>query len=244
MDKRRGLSANQIKLIAVCAMTADHLAWTVWPGYERAWYALLLHTIARIGAPLMWFFIAEGYYHTKDLRKYISRLFLFSILSHFAYAFAFGLSFFPLVSGVVNQTSVIFALLCGLVLLAITDADTLPLWAKLISVVILCALSFPADWSCIATLAIVGMGHARKSFFKQMLWMTACAAAFAAFFFFFSDRTYAFVQLGVLFSVPILACYNGKIGRVKQMKWVFYWYYPAHLVLIGFLRIILKSAAL
>ena len=35
----------------------------------------------------------------------------------------------------------------------------------------------------------------------------------------------------------ILALYNGKRG--KGMKWLFYIYYPAHLVLIGILRLCL-----
>lgn len=59
------LSANQLKAIAVIAMTADHLAWTFFPGYSEILFALLLHILGRIAAPIMWFFIAEGFFILK-----------------------------------------------------------------------------------------------------------------------------------------------------------------------------------
>ena len=33
-------------------------------------------------APIMWFFIAEGYFYTKNLKKYAGRLFFFALISH------------------------------------------------------------------------------------------------------------------------------------------------------------------
>jgi hypothetical protein len=42
----------------------------------------------------MWFFSAEGCHYTHDIRHYIGRLFLFAVISQFAYDFAFGIPFF------------------------------------------------------------------------------------------------------------------------------------------------------
>ena len=42
-------------------MTVDHLTWTLMPGYSRVWWVVVLHVIGRLTAPIMWFFIAEGY---------------------------------------------------------------------------------------------------------------------------------------------------------------------------------------
>ncbi len=47
----------------------------------------------------MWFFIAEGCYYTHDRKKYITRLFILAVISHFAYDFAFGI---PFVIGIVR----------------------------------------------------------------------------------------------------------------------------------------------
>ena len=116
---RRGLNGNQLKLIAITAMTIDHLAWTLWPGYSHNPAAIACHIMGRLTAPIMWFFIVEGYHYTHDVNKYTLRLFILALVSHFAYNFCFGISFVPLKDGVFNQTSVAWSLAWGLVLLRI-----------------------------------------------------------------------------------------------------------------------------
>ena len=68
-----GLTGNALKLIAIAAMTLDHVLWILFPGYQHMWWLLALHAIGRITAPIMWFFIAEGYLHTHDFKKYALR---------------------------------------------------------------------------------------------------------------------------------------------------------------------------
>ena len=75
---KKTMDANQIKLLAILAMTIDHIAWLVFPGYSKAPLALLMHLIGRMTCPIMCFFIAEGYYHTRNIHKYTFRLFLFA----------------------------------------------------------------------------------------------------------------------------------------------------------------------
>ena len=78
LSVRSGLSGNELKVIAIIAMAADHLAWTLWPGYaNKEWWLIALHLFGRLAAPTMWFMIAEGYTHTSNLKKYLQRLFVF-----------------------------------------------------------------------------------------------------------------------------------------------------------------------
>jgi len=84
---KAGFNANQIKIIAIIAMTVDHIAWLVYPGYPGDIVPITMHIIGRITCPIMCYFVAEGYHYTKDVRKYTRRLFAFSVLSHFAYVF-------------------------------------------------------------------------------------------------------------------------------------------------------------
>jgi hypothetical protein len=47
------------------------------------------------------------------------------------------------------------------------------------------------------------------------------------------------MQIGVLLPLPILAKYNGEKSRPKTpkiltSKWLFYFFYPLHLVIIAF----------
>lgn len=235
----RGLNGNQIKLIAIIAMTIDHVTWILWPGYDTHWWVLLLHVIGRLTAPIMWFFIAEGYHYTKDIRKYILRLFIFAVISHFAYDFALNIPFVPFTTGIFNQTGVMWALLCGLLVLVVHDASSIPGWGKILLIIGLCIISFPADWSCIATLGIMAIGTNRGNFKKQMIWMMAFVFMYAIVFFIFIDKIYAVLQLFTALSIPVLKAYNGERGKWKGMKWLFYIYYPLHLVLLGVLRIVL-----
>ena len=123
---RPALSGNALKGIAILAMTLDHLTWTLRPGYNTAWWVLLLHVRGRVTAPIMWFFIVEGYHYTHDVKKYAARLFALAVVSHFAYDFCFGIPFLPLSTGPFNQTGVVWSLAWGLMLLVIHDELDIP----------------------------------------------------------------------------------------------------------------------
>ena len=89
------LNSNHLKVIAIIAMTIDHIADLIYPGMPNNIISNILHIIGRLTAPIMFFFICEGFYYTKNLKKYILRLFLFAIISHFfqtAIVFSFKLS--------------------------------------------------------------------------------------------------------------------------------------------------------
>ena len=160
-----GFNSNQLKTFAIIAMTIDHLVSVIFPGYPKDWWILLLHTIGRLTAPTMWFMIAEGYQYTRNLKKYIGRLFLFAVISHFAYNFAFGIPFIPFQTTVFNQTSVIWSLAWGVVAIALTDEKRFSFkkWQQVFIMLGICLITFCSDWSCIAVLAILAMYRERKS---------------------------------------------------------------------------------
>lgn len=238
-DKGKGLNANQLKLIAIIAMTVDHLTWTFFPGYSTEWFVILLHIFGRITAPIMWFFIAEGYHHTHNIKKYASRLFLLALISHFAYNFCFGIPFIPFQTTAFNQTGVVWSLAWGLVLLYIYDKTQWKSWQKSLIAIIICLITFPSDWSCIATMAILAIGTNRGNFKKQMTQMMVWTAVYALVYFLFIDKVYAIIQLGTCLTIPLLRLYNGERGSFKGMGKLFYAYYPLHLFVCGILRIIL-----
>ena len=236
---RKGLNSNQLKLIAIAAMTIDHLTWTLFPGYSTQWYVLLAHIIGRLTAPIMWFFIAEGYHYTRDVKNYTKRLFLLALVSHFAYNFCFGIPFLPFRTSVFNQTGAAWSLAWGLVLLRVNDSKRLKQWQKILIILLVCLITFPSDWSCVATMAVLFIGAERGNFKKQMVWMMVWTGVYAFVYFFFIDRVYAFIQLGTCLTIPLLRLYNGERGSWKGMGKLFHAYYPAHLAICGILRILL-----
>lgn len=238
----KGLNGNQLKLVAIAAMTIDHLVWTLFPGYNTEWYVVLFHIIGRLTAPIMWFFIAEGYHYTHDIKKYAGRLFLLAAVSHFAYNFCFGIPFIPFQTTVFNQTGVVWSLAWGLVLLYIHDRKPWKPWLKTLITLLVCLITFPSDWSCIATMAILYIGIYRGNFKKQMACMMLWTAAYALVYFLFIDKVYAFIQLFTCLTIPLLWFYNGKRGTMRWIGKLFYIYYPLHLFLCGILRIVLWGA--
>ena len=246
MTKSKILNSNQLKLIAIIAMTVDHIAWAMFDGYPSALLPLVMHIIGRLTCPIMCYFIAEGYHYTRNINKYTFRLFAFAFVSHFAYIFASNdfvdfKSFIPFYYGnFLNQTSVMWSLAWGLVMLRIADSKNIKSIYKVLLVILICIITLPSDWSCIAALCIMAIGTNRGDFRKQMSWMIFYVALYSLVYFFAIDKVYGVLQMGVVLSIPVIAMYNGQRGKNpkinKFMKWFFYIFYPVHLFVIGLIN--------
>lgn len=244
--REKPFNANVIKLIAIFFMTLDHLAWVIFPGFPKEALPLIIHIFGRITCPVMCFCIAEGFHYTRDVNKYTLRLFVFALISHFCYVFASvgpteGNAYVPFVNGnVLNQTSVIWSLLGGLIMLRINYSEKIKsLFVKVLLILLICAVTFISDWSCIASLFVLSFGTNRGNLKKQSFWLMFYALIYAVVYFFAIDKVYGVIQLGVALAIPVIALYNGKRGKNakfnKFMKWFFYIYYPLHLIIVGLL---------
>lgn len=245
-DTKQGtFNSNIIKLIAILAMTIDHIAWAVYPGYPREIVPLLMHLIGRITCPVMCFFIAEGFHYTKNINKYTARLFGFSVISHFCYIFASTefvdwKSFLPFYYGnLLNQTSVMWSLAWGLVMLRVVNSKKTGNAGKILLIVLICIISFPSDWSCVASLCVLAFGTNRGAWKNQTFWLIFYVAIYATVYFFAIDPVYGLQQMGVVLAIPVIRQYNGQRGKNpavnRVVKWLFYIYYPLHLFVIGLL---------
>lgn len=239
--KKAGLNSNCLKMIAIIAMTIDHVTCVVFPDFPKDWRILCLHIIGRLAAPILWFFIAEGYRHTRSVKKYAARLFVFAIISHFAYNFAFGIPFIPFQTTVFNQTSVIWPLAWALVGLWVCDNLRFKQWQKTVLVIGICVITFCADWSCIAVMAILNIACNHGNFKKQMQEMMIYVALYALVYIVFIDAVYGVLQLFTALTIPLLKLYNGERGKLTGMKWFFYAYYPLHLIICGLIRLALHG---
>lgn len=241
------LNANWIKVIAILAMTIDHIAWLLFPGYASGIVAVAMHILGRITCPVMCYFIAEGFHYTKDITKYTRRLFVFAFISHFAYVFFSAnfvdwRSFIPFYYGeIFNQTSVMWPLAWGLVMLRVAYSDKIKENMKPVLVILICLITFPSDWSCIASLCILAFGTNRGNFKKQMLWMIFYVGIYSMVYFLALDKRYGLIQMAVILAIPVLRLYNGQRGsnpKINQvMKWLFYIYYPLHLFIFGWIQL-------
>ena len=116
------MSSYVIKLIAIITMFCDHSGDAILGHYS------ILNIIGRIAFPLFCFQIVIGYKHTRNVKKYLLRLFLFGLISQIPFSL-FTYSYI----GRFDLLNVYFTLALGL--LAIYVLDTLPKKYKIIAVV-------------------------------------------------------------------------------------------------------------
>ena len=152
-----------------------------------------------------------------------------------------GKSFIPFYYGeFLNQTSVMWPLAWGLVMLRIADSEKIREHLKPILIISICLITFPSDWSCIASLCILAFGTNRGKLKTQMLWMIFYVAMYSAVYCFAMDPVYGLMQMAVVLAIPIIRMYNGQRGKSqcinRVMKNFFYIYYPLHLFLLGWIQ--------
>jgi hypothetical protein len=219
------MNANVLKGIAILAMFVDHASYIFYEtGTTQRWW---IHLFGRLAAPIFCYLIAEGHHYTSNRKKYIYRLLLFAAIAHFPYVLYFNANPFLV-------TSVIWSLAMGLVALTAAKSTKLTPQGKIIVVVLCCLAAYTANWNYIAVIWIVAFGVFRESFYKNMLAFATIAILFYIWPGLLNGGLYETYRLGVLLAIPFFYLYNGKPGsKSKFSKWMFYWFYPIHLLVLA-----------
>lgn len=236
-QRKKGLTSDALKLIAVIAMVIDHIAWAFIPFNSIA--GQIMHVIGRLTAPIMCFMIAEGYYKTHNVKKYAQRLGLFTLISHIPYTY-FHTGKFEIIS----TTSVIFPLFMGLIALIVRDNPKYETSVKNMIILLICLVSMFGDWGGIAVVWILIFGSRHYSRKTQMQYFCVSTAIMIVLNIIF-NAVYGcwynnLFQLGIFLAVPLLINYNGIRRSGKSYKWFFYIFYPAHLLILSIVRVIVQ----
>ena len=88
--KSRGLTRDAIKMIAMLTMFFNHFSHVFLTA--GTYPAEFLKGIGYFTAPVMCYFLVEGFYYTHSRRKYGERLLIFAGISQVPYTMAFGYS--------------------------------------------------------------------------------------------------------------------------------------------------------
>ena len=222
-------TSNQLKVIAIVAMVFDHSIIAFVP-HELAVYQFL-RLPGKLTAPIMCFLIAEGYYHTSSLRRYLGRLAGMAVISHLPFTLCFGYD--PLQFW--TATDVMWSLFFGLLALSAWERKGWLLRQKMFAVALCCLFSYSADWNYIAVLMVLGFGifHQHKN--RQTAVHLAVGGLYLAQGLWYGSSLAA--RAGIFLSVPLLRRYNGQRGRKSSwIKWGFYWFYPVHLAILYLLK--------
>ena len=236
---KKFLSANTLKYIAVIAMTIDHIAF-MFVSPESLIY-FIMRFIGRLTAPIMSFFIAEGFVDTKNFKKYFLRMLTFAIISQpFYFVMIFRRTPQNTTEFLMNL-NVMFNFCTSLIMLKIVSGK-LRTEKKILLSGICFMLSDLCDWSIVIPAWVLIFFFFRNSKFRTMLFISVSVVLvtlkYLPTYNGFAEFSY---QYGVLIATVLITLYNGKRSEkhIKINRWFFYTYYPLHIAVLEILLFII-----
>ena len=229
-----------LKLIACATMFIDHfteifipqmgrLSHHAYGGISSVYLAGRL--IGRIAFPIYCFLLVEGFFRTRDRRKYMARMAVFALISEFPFDLAFQVTGKQIrIRELFSYQNVMITLLLGLVLMYLYE------WIKMKY------LLQPLIFNTLGVMAIVGIGYAAQClktdygmggillimvfylFRGKKIWIFVGSALVFVFF-------VNILELAGLFAFIPVFLYNGERG--PRIKYAFYAFYPLHLLVLG-----------
>ncbi|MCL2531781.1 MAG: conjugal transfer protein TraX [Oscillospiraceae bacterium] len=252
------LNANQLKIMAVIGMITSHMV-IAWWEIIPIWLAYPMYIAGGLTFPIMAYFVAEGYKHTSNHKRYILRVLAFGALALPLHILVLTL---PLGGGnpiVYPFLNIMFTIVASLLVLMMYDRmkSKLLFW-------ILFALMIPfsvvlLEWYFVG-MAMVLMAHIIKNeTARRVVPPVFAAVVFLLIGLMLSAQTtpelaaqfaeagvnlpllmnYQFApvqasfQAGIVLAAFLLTRYSGERGkRSKVMKWLFYVIYPVHFAVL------------
>lgn len=244
VTRKKGICGSSLKLIAITAMLIDHIGaallgrylwkyqyvemiWSQDAQYMTSWmaeYGWLYYTyqimriIGRIGFPIFCFLLIEGFQKTRDVKKYALRLGAFALISEVPFDLAFKAQILEF-----SYQNVFFTLFLGLLTVIACDAIERTEWNKVAKgITVIGAIAAGAmvaellrtDYGAIGVLCIMALYLFRRNKVWQLV--AGCVA-----FCWELPALLAFLPIGF---------YSGERGL--RLKYIFYLFYPLHLLII------------
>ena len=232
-----GLTNNQLKIIAMVTMMLDHIGLLFFPKIA------IFRVLGRIAFPIFAYMIAEGCRYTKNRAKYLGMIAGMGIL--------FQVVFFVAMESLYQGILVTFSL----AIITIYSIDGIPhakkLWGRLAA---LTSLAFVAVFVFVLPKLLTGTDFdidygvwgilipVLVYFMPNHKWRAGSVSALLlirAIGYTVIPSALGLVQWWSLLTVPLLFLYNGERGKAK-MKYVFYIFYPAHLVILYGIAIVIS----
>ena len=225
--KKPSLSGSTLKIIALVTMLIDHVGAVVvqrtksMPGFDHDFWGSLygpLRSIGRLAFPIFCFLLVEGFIHTSNRKKYFSRMLMFALISEIPFNLAVTGDLFNL-----KYQNVFWELALGIVALVclekIEEVNSNYIRQVILRLAVIGGFALGAellklDYGMYGIVSIVALYMFRQNKISQLL-----VGAFS----FCWERVAPLAFL-------IVAFYNGKRGR--KIKYAFYVFYPAHLLLL------------
>lgn len=188
----------------------------------------ILNVIGRIAFPIFAFTLNEGYVHTRSLKKYLLRLFIFAVSIQMP-SILFGYDY---------PMNIFFTLFLGLLSIYIFNLKKMNVILKIILIgfILFFSQKFKLDYGIYGILVIINFNIFRNNKFKilmNFLVLNIYNVIFPKVF------DLPDTQLFSLISLVFIFMYNGEKGR--SMKYFFYLFYPIHFFILEVIKFILEK---
>ncbi len=232
------ISAAALHIIAMTLMLMDHLWATLLPAKE--W----LTCAGRVAFPIFAFMAVEGYFHTRNFKKYMLRMLLFAVLSEVPFDLMYGGTwFYP-----VHQ-NVLWTFLFGLLGIHLMEQVRKKgkIWADLLVSVIVVTAGLILGTLCmvdyygvgVVTVFVFYFFHGRKwwCFLGQLIalyWLNVEVLGGLMYPVQLLGMEFELCQQGIalLALIPIWL-YRGRQGyHSKPFQYICYAFYPVHMLLL------------
>lgn len=255
----RGLTAFQLKVIALVFMTIDHIGAYGYAIPLVKQYYMPLRTIGRMAAPIFLFLLVQSARHTRDRRKFLLRLYLAGLCTGLFTTFTN--LFLGDLFGVHKQTNVIFtffytvlyiellerfaagdrrtSFLCFLLSLTpcVLPDFELQLLQDLKASFLPALPQVDYGWPMVLLgVLLYFAGTARR---QCLVFTVFCCLCYLDFRLGWNGIPHFSgpLQWKMILALPLMLLYNGKRGR--SGKYFFYFYYPLHRYLISVAAVLL-----
>lgn len=202
------MTSFHLKIIAMFTMLIDHIGAILFPQY------IILRIIGRMSFMIYCFLLVEGYFHTRNVKKYLLRILMFAFISEIPFDLAFQGQIFN-----IGYQNIFFTLFIGLMCISICEHFKTNM-AGIVCCVFVCGLIaeiISSDYGAIGVLMIVGFYLFRNDIWKILVWEFLCTV-------FLPYQIFSLVAF-----IPI-KFYNKEKG--KSIGYMAYAFYPLHLIIL------------
>ena len=237
-ERKFDISSAGLHILAMAFMLCDHLWATVIPGND--W----LTCIGRLAFPIFAFMLVEGYFHTRNLKRYALRLLLFAVISEIPFNLMCGNSlFYPI------HQNVLWTLLIGLGAIHLNETakksgkvfmESLTPVVTVFLGALLGILTF-SDYNAAGVLMILVFYFCRGDRF----WCYVCqfGGLYYINFEILQGLVFPVTFFGISMEIPLqgfailslifIWLYKGRKGYAsKWFQQLCYWFYPGHMLLL------------
>lgn len=238
-NKETGICGSTLKIIALVSMLIDHLAVALlevnvgnkdsflyrlpWSIQTMLQVDAVLREIGRLAFPIFCFLLVQGAIYTHNRTKYLRNMVVFALVSEIPFDLAFHNTIWY-----TDSQNVFFTLALGLISIYIFDWWKGKEWISfgIVAVIAVIAYFLRTDYGAAGVILIVFFWLFR---FEEKLRTIFCSV-WMIFGIGLSEAAGIFAFLPIHF-------YSGERG--KSLKYVFYFFYPLHLLVLFGVRMLL-----